>query len=146
MKVWCSKCGSDEPDLHYGGCPDHPNNKALGQRMSGRPMLNEAIKQANNPVRQQSTGRSDWFSAPTEMAFSPDQLKRVFEHFLLNVLDLNVEVTDIKASTAKGAKVTFKQRPEVQATDYLPGDELSEEELIALNAVKDEMVSDGNSN
>lgn len=136
VDIWCAKCGSDTEGAHYGSCPDHPNNQAIAKRYGQpRPSVQEAVRRAN--TQTSATGKAGWFSASTEMRFSKDQLKRIFEYFLLNVLDLDVEVSTLRLSSTYGADIAFKSRPpivEVAST------EMTEAELIALQEVKDEMV------
>lgn len=108
MQVWCNKCGSDVEGAHHGSCPDHPNNIALRERaQNGGKATRPQVEQDPATAALQAP-KSDWFAAETTMTFSADQLKKVFEHFLQNVLDLDVSVVDIKASTKKGATVVFK--------------------------------------
>ena len=115
-QIWCKECGSDTEGAHYGSCPLHPTKQAVAARYSGRPALTDAIAKANSPSPQ-NMSKADWFEADSQLSFSADQMKKVIEYFMLNILDLvGIEVVQIK-STNKKTVVTFKKRPVIKI-DY----------------------------
>ena len=114
--VWCKKCQSDVENVHYGSCPDHPTRIALLNRkpVSQDDAAAVGVATGSGPqnwIGPKVNGKADWFSAESELKFSEDQLKKVFEYFLHNVLDLTgVEVVRLKNSL-KGTTIVFKKLP-----------------------------------
>lgn len=145
IQVWCKKCHSDVEDVHYGNCPDHPNNIALASRVGLPPKL--ASNTVAQPNEQTTAGLSKaaFFKGESTISFDDDQMKQIVEYFLLNVLDLSgVEVVKLKHSKA-GSKVTFSQKledlpQEVFISQFTPASPYSEAELEALKDIEDEMA------
>lgn len=121
MTVFCTKCGSDIDGIHYAECPDHPTNLALAAR-GGRKIAPAPDANAVSPAP--ISGKSAWFKGNSTMGFDAEQVRKVFEYFLNNVLDIqDVEVVKVH-STKAGSKVTFTQRQHevVQQSETDTGD------------------------
>lgn len=143
-QLFCRKCQSDVDGIHYGNCPDHPNNIALAGRVGLPP------KQASNTVAQpneQTTAglsKAAFFKGESTISFNDKQMKQIVEYFLLNVLDLSgVEVVKLKHSKA-GSKVTFSQKLEEEVGYFPPANLVAapytDAELEALKDIEDEMA------
>lgn len=108
--IWCPKCGSDTADVHYASCPDHPTNIALRDRASkggAAPVQNQQTETAHSVVK--SDPKSEWFEGETTLEFNPDQIKKIYEYFIHNVLEID-GVSVVRCShNVRGAKVTFRK-------------------------------------
>ena len=146
IQVWCKKCHSDIEDVHYGNCPDHPNNIALAGR-AGLPPKQASDTSARPTNTTSHPGKAAFFKGESTISFDDDQMKQIVEYFLLNVLDLDgVEVVKLKHSKF-GSKVTFSQKQEEEVGYFPPAvletSPYSEAELAALQDIEDEMARQG---
>lgn len=140
--IWCNKCSSDIEGVHYGSCPDHPNNIALSKRITGQGINNSAADTAVyvDSISQQNTSdpmKNSWFSGETTLEFDGEQVKKIMEYFIHRVLDLPETYVVSCQHRAGTTRVTFKQRPPEPVVKPLREDE---------RAAIDEMISEGQTN